>query len=209
MNHPGDGALNEYVDRRLDRAAAAGVEAHLEECARCRERVTAIRSLNARLAGLPRGIAPRRDLREGIRRRMEITSPEATRTRRDTGSPSRGWLRAAVVALALAGGATLLWRGIYGGAPADGAPNAVIDSYANAAAELERAVEGRKADLGPAGSRALTESLASLDAAIRELERAGRGGRGGADAELLRQLEAQHRARLELLRGVKTLLEES
>jgi hypothetical protein len=212
MNHPGDGPLNEYVDDRLDRRAKARVQAHLEECAVCHERVEAIRGLNAELAALPGEIAPRRDLKAGVLRRVAETAPAAAspapvRTATGTRHSARVWLRAAVVALLVAGGGTALWLGIDGGNTASAGPDPLIGSYASAAVELARTVEGRKAELGPAGARAFDRSLAAVEAAIRELERARQDG--DADGELLRQLEARHRARLELLRGAVTLLEES
>lgn len=208
MNHPGDGPLNEYVDGLLDRRAADRVAVHLEGCGPCRERVATIRVLNDRLAALPRTIAPRRDLGAGIRRRVaKATSPAPERPTAYTDAGGRDWLRAAAVVLAVAGTGTALWLGHQGGAADAGAPGPLIDSYASAADDLARAMEDRKAALGPAGARAFAESLASVEAAIRELERAHR--RGGPDPDLLRQLEARHRARLELLRGAAVLLEES
>ena len=247
MSHPGEGALNDYVDGRLDPREVDRVERHLEDCDACRERVAAITELSARLRRLPRGIAPRRDLREGIHRRLaqvdsptragresaspagpgigsaagavletasaapagwDTASPAAAGLERTTGGAAGGrWLRAAVVAFVLAGAGTAVWLGLDRGSAPAGAADPVIGSYASAAAELARTVEDRKLELGPAGARALTESLASVDAAIDELERARR--RGAADGELLRQLEARHRARLELLRGAVILLEES
>jgi hypothetical protein len=211
MRHPGDGPLDEYAGGRLDPRAAARIEDHLEACEACRGRVAAIRGLDARLAALPREIAPRRDLLGGIRRRIEEDRPAradpADATLAGAGSPSRVWLRAAAVVLALAGVGTALWLGADGGAPVAGGPSPVIDAYVRASAELARTVEDRKADLSPAGARSLEASLAVVDAAIRELERARR--RDGSGDELLRQLEARHRAKLELLRGAMSLMEES
>lgn len=235
MRHPEDGALNDHVDGRLDPVAAGRVDAHLEACAACRARVAAIRELDARLAGLPREIAPRRDLRPGIRERIAGSPPnaltsaagiprisgEGTAQRPGARTTFRDWRRAAVVILALAGAGTAVWIGQERGAPAAtagagaGSPagteavagTAAISSYASAADQLARTVEARRAELSVPGARALDASLASLDVAILDLERARRSG--VRDPELLRQLEARHRTRLELLRSAAHLLEES
>ncbi|HEV8564841.1 MAG TPA: zf-HC2 domain-containing protein [Actinomycetota bacterium] len=57
MTHPEE-LLADYVDGSLGDAARAGVDAHLAECARCRDEAARARSARAALRGLPQVEAP-------------------------------------------------------------------------------------------------------------------------------------------------------
>ena len=198
MTHPTEARLNDYADRQLAPDDAAEVAAHIETCAACRERVDAIRALGLRLDALPERIAPRRDLRAGVRER--VAEPPAS-TRLGARAP---WLRAAAVVAGLAGAAAGVWLGLAG--PPD-PPDPILGSYVQAADDLAATLRTRKTELSPAAVRVLDTELAVVDAAIRELERARAAGTDG-DA-LTRQLESRYRTKLELLRGALALLEES
>jgi putative zinc finger protein len=74
MTHPEE-LLADYVDGSLGDAARAGVDAHLAECARCRDEVGRARSARAALRGLPQVEAPAgvtsQALREAARSRSD------------------------------------------------------------------------------------------------------------------------------------------
>jgi anti-sigma factor RsiW len=67
-----------YVDGALDEAARAAVEAHLADCAACREQVEAERALRARLRALA-PLEPRPALPADVRRRLRGPSPRLSR----------------------------------------------------------------------------------------------------------------------------------
>lgn len=205
MRHPDDARLNEYADGRLDPASAADVEAHLARCDACADRVEAIRDLGARLRSLPAGIPPRRDLRPSRPQTEGMPTPAARRE----GVWHRPWLRAAAVAALLVAGAVGTWLGV--GRDGDTAPGRISSpvamSYARAGDELAAALRPRRAELTPAAARSLETSLATVEAAIRELQ--GAPVTGEDAVEVARQLEARQRTRLELLRGALDLLEGS
>ena len=207
MNHPDEAQLHDWVDGRLEADEAAGVADHLEACGRCRERVEALGGLAARLGDLPREIPPRQDLRPELPDgggEGEAAAGGAADARPGAG----GWLRAAAVAAALAGTATAVWLGLgRDGGPEASAPRPEVSAYAEAAGELAREIRRRKGELSPEAARALEASLASVDEAIRELERARASGRTGE--ELTRRLSARYRTKLEILRGAAAWLETS
>lgn len=193
MTHPDGARLNDYADGLLEEGAAADLEAHLVDCERCRERVAALRRLTARLDALPRAIPPRRDVRP--------TTP----------APARGrpWIRAAAAVAVGVGIGAAAWLGLF--APPESAPDGaagdpVISAYTSAAAELTAQLRPRKTELDPAAARALDTNLATVDAAIREVERAQARRDDGA---LDRHLEARLRTKLALLRSAMRLLEAS
>lgn len=209
MTHPGDARLHDYVDDLLEPDAAREVAGHLESCGRCRERVEAIRELTARLGDLPREIPPRRDLRPDLPDGARAGSaPGGTA---GAGRDAGAWLRAAAVVAAMAGAGALVWLGVLRQeaprASRATAPDPVVATYAEAAGELATEIRRRRSELSPAATRALEASLASVDASIRELERARE--RVPVEEELTRRLAARYRTKLEILRGVVRWLETS
>ena len=67
-----------YVDGALDEAERAAVEAHLSDCAACREQVESERGLRARLGALA-PLEPRPSLPADVRRRLRPASPRLSR----------------------------------------------------------------------------------------------------------------------------------
>lgn len=206
MSHPEDARLHDYVDGLLEPDADREVADHLEACGPCRGRIEAIRELTARLGGLPREIPPRRDLRpdlpDGVR--GDPVPGETVGAGRGAGD----WLRAAAVVAATVGTGAAFWLGVLRQeAPRASTPAPVVSAYAEAAGELAEEIRRRESELSPAAARALEASLASVDASIRELERA----RAGSTAEeaLARRLAARYRTKLEILRGAVRWLETS
>lgn len=201
--HPDEARLNDLVDGLLTAEDARSLEAHFEGCEACRRRVDALRALTADLAGLPKALSPRRDLRQGVRERVRGGS---------AGGRLPAVLRAAAAVLLAVGAGAGVWFGLLApeppapgpDAPAVAADDVIVAPYAAAADELAAELEARREALAPYAGRALEASLRSVDRAIRELERAR--AREGADEELTRRLSAAHRTRLELLRTAAGML---
>jgi hypothetical protein len=189
VNHPGDELLNDFADSLLDARGEADVAAHLRTCAECQARVDAIRSLSARLASLPREIAPSRDLR-----------PTVGRAGKRVGAAM--WLRAAVITFVAAAAAIgFLRTRLDSGPDAERVTVAAasVDAYAIASDDLRAAFESDLSRMDAGTERVFETSLAAVDEAIIQLESAR--ARHPGDATLGRLLETQQRTRLELLRA--------
>lgn len=79
QHDPWQERLSEYLDGYLESADRAALEAHLIECANCRDTLADIRELVA-LAGQLEDSAPARDLWPGIRDRIHLAGAEDPRT---------------------------------------------------------------------------------------------------------------------------------
>lgn len=202
MRHPDEGRLNDHADGLLGRVAAREIEAHLAECAPCRERVAAIRDLTARLGALPREITPTRDLRPPLPGREGIP-----RDRSLTGLRAGHWLRAAaVVGLVVAGARIASSPTTAPDAAVDGVAGVVYaDTYEEASRALRGVLEARRGEAPEEAAVLVERDLAAVDVAIRELVQAR--ARHPDDPVLARMLDQQYRTRLELLRGAVALLE--
>mgnify|MGYP001171178869 CR=1 FL=1 len=75
--HPPETQLHDYVDGLLGETEQRAVERHVRACDACRAEVEALRALTARLAALPRAIAPETDLLPGIHARIRWGSVDA------------------------------------------------------------------------------------------------------------------------------------
>lgn len=69
--------LDDYASGELPDIERVMVQRHLDGCGECREEVEAIRALLVMAHGLPRALAPRRDLWEGVAGRLEPRAPAA------------------------------------------------------------------------------------------------------------------------------------
>src|SRR5690606_27461847 len=67
-------SLNDYVDGDLTAEEAAVIDAHVRECAACREELEALQALQQAAQELPRDIMPARDLWPEIAQRIEAES---------------------------------------------------------------------------------------------------------------------------------------
>jgi len=177
--------LSAYLDGELDAAALAAADAHLAACAECRAALDDLRQLThgARsLADRP----PESDLWAGIAERLSGTTPGVIPLRRRRIAFSIPQLAAAgiaVVALS-SGAAVLLVRGArapafpepssaaVSAAPAGLASAKGIRSYDVAIRDLEATLAARRSTLDTATIRAVEQSLAVIDRAIRQAEAA-------------------------------------
>ena len=184
--------LNEYVDGTLAADARALVEAHLAQCAGCREAVAELRGLVDGARGLPRTIEPGSDLWTGIARRIG---------KRETGNGKRWWRGALAAAATLVIGfalyrllppSTVLSR------PEGRGWVAVQAEYQQATDELTRTLATERDRLAPATRALLERNLGVIDAAIRKSRDAL--ARDPGNVELRGLFAAAARQKVELLR---------
>lgn len=74
LNHPSHERLQSFVEDSLDAGAAAGVDAHLGSCARCRGEVEALRSVFTLLSGLTYH-APAAGFADRVMREVRVRRP--------------------------------------------------------------------------------------------------------------------------------------
>jgi hypothetical protein len=206
--------LHDYVDGLLGAAERAAVERHLAACDECTASVRELRMLLRRIAGLPRGIAPARDLLPEIGAAIDARPERAGASRprlreRTLWSARHGLLAAAVVLVALTSAATALLVGSAVDGPAVvgvPAPDAfapdefrrIEADYIAATDELQAVLVSRRAELAPETVRILEENLRIIDAALAEAGAALRGDPG--NAALSEMMVAAYEKKLDLLR---------
>ncbi len=191
--------LDAWVDGTLPAAEQATVEAHLAGCDRCRAEADALHALVAQARALPREVHPERNLWDGIAVRLtptDATSHDLTLRRpRRWLSASRPLLAAAALGGLLLGAAiTSLWQ-------RQGARREFVMEqarYAQASADLARALAGNAATLAPETRAVVERSLSILDQAIAEAEAALAAD--PRNVALEQMLLARYEQRLNLLR---------
>lgn len=189
--HPGDDALQEWIDGTLSAREADRVADHVAACAACREEAARVRGLLAALGSLPRAMATPESVRAGARARALGSGaagphvvPAGSRRGGSRAGLRRAGLAAAAVALVAIGAAAGLLLGPDGEPPADrpglasgaGSPapisdpavRRVTDDYDRAVADLAAELETRRAGLDPETVRIVEESLRIIDGALRE-----------------------------------------
>ena len=185
--------LNEYVDGTLAADARAQVEAHLAQCAGCREAVAELRTLVAGAAALPKTIEPGRDLWAPITARI---------VQRATWNVQRAFWRGALAAAATVILAFALSRLLPTSTDLSrpGAEEwaAVEAAYESAAVDLDRTLAAERDRLEPATLALLERNLGVIDAAIRESRDAL--ARDPGNVELRGLFAAAARQKVELLR---------
>jgi hypothetical protein len=209
--------LSEYLDDELDARERSEIEAHLAECASCRTILDELRGVVSRAQAVTdRG--PGQDLWPGIAQRIAATGG----TRRYTFSLPQ--LAAAGIALmVLSGGAVWMLRqqATPPAAPAtqttvtqttvtETAPSAAIPvldladaPYDQAVADLQRTLESGRSRLDPETIKVLEASLASIDQAIEQSQRALAAD--PANTYLYSHLAAARQRKLALLRRASAL----
>ncbi len=209
-------ALDEMSETGLAPTKELGT--HLGSCADCEAYSSFLEGLPARVAALPREIAPERDLWPGIERRIAGEPVVRFRDKR-WGRPlvSPLWAVAAALLVAVVGG--VLWTKLSN-APMPSSPVAtgsieatavpVPASYETGAAEFTRAtadllsaLDARKDSLTP-GTRAVVEkNIAVIDNALREIETAL--AKDPENRDLLRLLRGMRKRKIETLQLVVKL----
>ncbi len=204
--------LSDYLDGELTLIVRRRLEAHLESCSSCRRVLADLRAIKA-AAPYYQGRAPERDLwpaiLTGIRTTPPIILPSAPRRAPSAERRSRFLLAASLFLAALGGGA--IWIGIRSGGPPIDRPDrpagaqvsrtAYAESqYESAVADLEQVLQEGRDRLDTSTVRIVEENLRKIDAAIAEARAAIE--RDSSNAFLSRQLTANMRRKLNLLRAV-------
>jgi anti-sigma factor RsiW len=206
--------LHDYVDGLLGAAERATIERHLEACAECTTSVHELRALLGDIAGLPRGIAPARDLLAAIGAAIDAGSGEARALRlplreRTVWSARHALAAAAIVLVALTSAVTALvvrTAAVPSDVLAVSAPGAfepeefrrIEANYIAATDELEAVLASGRGALAPETVRILEENLRIIDAALAEAGAALRSDPG--NAALSEMMVAAYEKKLDLLR---------
>lgn len=198
--------LNDFVDGRLAPKLQTELEAHLDQCAKCRHEVESLRSLLAEAGQLSRSIEPSGDLWPGVAGRLET----GKRRRRPFLRP-----RYAVAAVALLAVAFSLTQVRTKKARERTAPPVAVQqtgtgfvslteqwsraeaTYERAAAELQTALDAVRETLDPETVARIEANLEIIDNAIRESREALASDPD--NLEVLQLLAAVHEKKLDLL----------
>jgi anti-sigma factor RsiW len=199
--------LDAFVDGTLPEPARSDVASHLTTCAACRAEVERIAALITAARGLPREIAPGRELWSGIARRLgedPVGRPEH-RTRPPVRVLRPFLALAAALFLMLAGGLMATWLQRRN-APARFGQE--LARYQEAAATLAADLARDPVGLSEATRGVLDRNLRIVDQAIHEAEQALAEDPGNAALEAM--LLARHEQRIDLLqRATRATRQES
>ncbi|MEX0893496.1 MAG: zf-HC2 domain-containing protein [Gemmatimonadota bacterium] len=201
--------VSAYADDDMEAAERAALEAHLRTCAACRGVLADVRALREAATALENP-PPSRDLWPGIAARIRedgarVLPFEPRRTRWT--APRLAAAALAIVALGSAG----LWltRAAGPGPAAPGTPGTQVvltaalpavgeQDYEVALERLERTLDARREGLDPATVRVIDQSMAIIDAALADAERALE--RDPGSAYLNRHYDATMRKKIDLMR---------
>ncbi len=210
--HPEGVTLDDYVDDALTATERAAVEAHLAECADCRELVADLRGVLAAVSTLEPVQPPRTSWT-----RIEQTIRRGSAERR---TPRWPWL-AAAAALILATFTGLKLAGVWQQRPASGltalAPATDAQAveaellqaeqhYQNAISGLERIASAEKGSLDPQTASTLEKNLAVVDQAIGESRAALKSQPGSEPAQ--QSLLENFKTKIALLQDTVALINE-
>jgi anti-sigma factor RsiW len=224
--HPQDVTLNEFVEGTLAPADTAPVEAHLRECAACRQTVEDLREIR-RVASTLEPIEPP----AAVWGRIAGTIAEGTTA---SAVPSAGfalrwtWLAAAAVILIAAGAALMLRSGATrpaagGGAPASAASQpapsnqelaasveaelqAAESHYQKAISGLQQIADQGKGSLDPQTAATIEKNLTVVDQAISESRAALRAQPNSEPAQ--QSLLESFKSKIALLQDTVALINE-
>ena len=213
-----DDRLDEWVDDTLPKAEKREAEAHLANCADCREQERRLRQLLTHASALPRSVSPPRDLWPGIAERIERRRVWSW-TRLEAWPPALALAATVVIAL----GAVLFGR--QSPAPVtvvipsptisdparaypvalqmDPGLVAMESDYQAAANALLEALLARKDEMEPETLASIQRNLAVIDEALAEVHRALETDPNRP--ELGRMLVSTHRKRVDVLRRMVKL----
>ncbi|HSL69336.1 MAG TPA: anti-sigma factor [Longimicrobiales bacterium] len=182
MEHLNETLINDYLDGLLGPADQSRVESHVAACSSCRAELDALRLVVAQVHGLPREVAPARDLLADIHQRIDAERPIDLASWRHRSLWS---LRVplAAAAMVLVAATFLFTRGFEKGVRAKSQAaspaasqttlvhqeqRALEGKYDMAIAELQEVIEQQRSRLSPTTIQLLEENLRIIDQAIRE-----------------------------------------
>lgn len=207
------GLLDDYVDGQLDEAGLQEVELHLRDCAACRDEERHLRALLARLAALPDGLEPGRDLWPGIAARL--SERRVLSFRRHIGKV-RAWVLPALASAAALLVALTLWRGrevpvaptrgqatLPAALGSDRGLSAAQADYARAASDLMKVLNARRDTLPPETVQGVEANLHTIDEALGQIRVALQ--QDPDNPQLARLLTTTHRRKVAFLQQVVKL----
>ncbi len=214
-----DARLSAYLDGELEGEELAQADLHLAHCEQCRRTLDDLRRLVRRAASLD-DRPPAGELWTGIAQRLgdaKVVPLPAPRRRLSFSVPQLAAAAVALMALS-AGGATLLVRANRTAAssavaiadsypvvpPGNFASANAVASYDAAIRDLETTLAARRSQLDTATVRAVEQSLAVIDRAIRQAEAALK--QDPNSLYLNSHLEDALGRKLDVLRRVTTLI---
>ena len=183
--------LSDYLDGELTLAEQAAVEAHLRECTACTAVLNDLKRVVARAQGID-ARPPQGDLWRDIAARIDAGAPSAVTPFRARSQAKRfaftlpQLAAASLVIAAMSGGAvwSIAQRAASTAAPA---ANARIESAEPAASMPAAPASGFDAE--PASYETVSLADAQYDAAVVDLERALKEGRGRLDPTTIAAVE--------------------
>jgi hypothetical protein len=192
--------LSDYLDDELPADERAAVEAHLRDCAACAAVLNDLKRVVARAqAAASAARPPQADLWAGIAERIDApsTAPPGQVTRFQPRAARRiaftlpQLAAAAMVIAAVSGGLAWQLRSLTGTANALAGTAEVLPSDSGAATSVGRPFTGVDSDTAGADARIETVGLADAqyDAAVADLEKAVKTGRGRLDASTIAIVE--------------------
>jgi hypothetical protein len=210
--------LDDYLDAALGARERAELESHLGRCEGCRDEERRLRALLAEAAALPPELTPRRDLWDGIERRIRAgnLAPFARAPRRMPSVTSLA--AAAAVLMALSSAATFMLvrqpsEAWLADAPrvslrpaSAAAPAGLVEAerqYERAAAELLALIEARRDSLSPETLAVVEKNVQTIDEALASLRSAVADDPGNRELTML--LATTHKRKLDTLRRVVRL----
>jgi anti-sigma factor RsiW len=219
MNDQWTNRLSEYIDGELDNEESVALEAHLATCGSCYATLAELRQVVARAQSLEDS-SPSTDLWPDIRARLTPgRRPVVARARRFSFSTPQLLAASIVLALLSAGG---MWIGLRSTKPTVTANQNVTSpppdytlvsagrwrtSTDAAVTELEDALARNQGQLDTATVRVLRQSLAVIDRAIAQGQRALKRDPGSNYLNL--HLANTMRQKIELLRRANALASQS
>jgi len=180
--------LEAYLGGTLDPARRDMLDAHLASCAECRAADETARWVRQRTAGLPREIAPSRDLWDGI-------VPRLARPRRRYAVPLSGLVAAALLLVA-ASATTTLWLS-RASSPAPSAFAGTEASYLSATLELSELYARARETMAPETRALLERNLQVIEQALGEARAALRSDPGDRSLEAI--VATAYRRKIEFL----------
>jgi hypothetical protein len=214
--HDSQEKLNDYIDGLLPDELRDGLDAHLEQCPKCKAELERLRMLVQKTRALPTSIMPERDLWPGIEDRiMEETQPSFFARLRSRPAWSLRYLAAAAIILVIVFSATLITISIRDKhssrlpALSDNSSTIVPVStiqadYSSAEAEylratqkLQEVLDSREEFLSPQTREVMDRNIKIINQAIAEIKKAL--GNDPGNRQLNTLLMASYQNRIELM----------
>lgn len=218
-SHPALETLSEYSSGELSPERRLVVERHLASCASCSAEFARLELMLQAARELPMSIAPPLDVWDGVRAAIAPAIPVGSSRRGRGASLLRSpWMLAAAALVLVASSSAITALVMRHDTSDVAAPSAsaqppvvalpaslarVDQEYARTAAQLEVALDARRATLAPQTIETLERSLRTIDTAIAEARRALAQDPG--NRALVDIFSANYQQKLDLMKRVTEL----